>query len=183
MFRFGTKTMLFAFVLVAVWCSTFGGYSAGRDVRASVLLILFLACGYAAVYSRGRSRAFWSGMFAVMLLSGGSFLPGPVNKYIPNFYWRTYPSAPTMAIRYSTPPTVAYAPVPAQPTTGTYAQPIPAPIPPQAFVTPVISSNDELEFTQAVSDTIATLWTFVLGAVVGLVGIWIHSSQAKREPD
>ncbi len=116
MVRFSTKTLLFAFVLVALWFSTFSGYAAGRDVRASLLLIAFLTAGCAAVYSRGKGRAFWAGFFAVMLLSGGNVFEGPVNKYIPSFNWLTqsYDNssvtlqyAPAASVVYSAPTTAA----------------------------------------------------------------------------
>jgi hypothetical protein len=186
MFRFGTKTLLFAFVLVAVWCSTFGGYSAGRDVRASVLLILFVATGYAAVYMRGAPRAFWSGIFVVMLLSGGNFFAGPVNEYVPNFFWRT--NQPTVTIRYATPPplppTSAYAPMPADPMASSGQATVPFPaittVAPQAIISAAATSD--YEFVQAVNDTIATLWTLALGFIVGFIGIWIQSSHADRSP-
>jgi hypothetical protein len=101
MIRFGTKTLLFVFVLFALWCSTFGGYPAGRDVRASVLLIVFMAVGYAAVYSRGMSRAFWSGFFAVMLITGGGIFGMQLEKYVPNFLWET------LSAQFATPPSPA----------------------------------------------------------------------------
>jgi hypothetical protein len=177
MIRFGTKTLLFAFVLVALWCSTFGGYAAGRDVRASVLLIVFLAAGYAAVYGRGKQRAFWSGIFLVMLLAGGNLFEGPVNKYVPNFLWRTIQPTQTMTIRYAAPP-ATYSPY----ASSGYVTPNPTPIPPMAgpvTVTPVVISD--YEFTLALNDTIATLWTLVLGSLVGLVGIWVHGNMRRNE--
>lgn len=184
MVRFGTKTLLFAFFLVALWCSTFGGYSAGRDVRASVLLILFLAAGYAAIYSRGRSRAFWSGLFVVMLLAGGSFFQGPVNKYVPNFFWRTMQTNQAVTTRYVAPPavyaapTVSYAPV--QPYSAVPSRPISPIAAPVAI--PSVTIND-YEFTLAVNDTIATVWTLVLGSLVGLVGMWVYGSTGRDWQD
>jgi hypothetical protein len=181
MIRFGTKTLLFAFILVALWCSTFGGYAAGRDVRASVLLVVFLAVGYAAVYSRGKQRAFWSGIFLVMLISGGNVFEGPVNKYVPNFLWRTIQPTQTMTIRYAAPP-ATYSPYPY--TSSGYRTPNPpTAIPPMTGPMAVssVTTNDNYEFTLALNDTIATAWTLILGSLVGLVGIWVYGSIRRNE--
>jgi hypothetical protein len=89
MVRFGTKSLLLGCVLAAMWLSTFSGFAAGRDVRASVLLVVFVAVGCAAVTSRGKRRAFWAGFFVVMLLCGGEFHQRPVYRYLPNFQWLT----------------------------------------------------------------------------------------------
>lgn len=177
MIRFGTRTLLFAFVLVALWFSTFSGYAAGRDVRASVLLIVFLAAGYAAIYSRGKQRAFWSGIFIVMLLLGGNPFEGPVNKYVPNFLWRTMQPMQTMTIRYAA-PTVAYSPA-YQPYATPTPQPAPpSPIPPMASPVTVfpVAVND-YQFTLALNDTIAFAWTLFLGSLAGLVGILVYGSM------
>ena len=181
MIRFGTKTLLFAFVLVALWCSTFGGYAAGRDIRASVLLIVFLAAGYAAVYSRGKQRAFWSGVFMVMLLAGGNVFEGPLNKYVPNFLWRTMQPMQNMAIQYVT-PQVVY-PSPAQPYRPSTPAPPSAPIPPMTSPVTVfpVPLND-YEFTKAVNDTIAIAWTLILGSLAGLVGILVYGSMNRDNP-
>jgi hypothetical protein len=179
MFRFGTKTLLFAFVLVALWCSTFSGYAAAGDVRASVLMILFLTAGYLALYSRGRPRAFWLGFFVVMLLMGGNLLEGPVYKYVPSFVWRTQPS-PTQPITY-------YAPVypqPVPPTPATPSDPIPAPPVPAAIAPTTVmiapATTNNYQFKMALDATIAAVWMLVLASLVGLIGIWIYRSQAER---
>jgi hypothetical protein len=179
MFRFGTKTLLFAFVLVALWCSTFGGYAAGGDVRSSVLMILFLAVGYLALYSRGKPRAFWLGFFAVMLLMGGNLLEGPVHKYVPNFVWRSQPS-PMQPITYY--PPVYAQPIP--PTTMTPTNPIPAPptiapaIPTTVMIAP--ATNNAYQFKLALDATIAAAWMLVLASLVGLIGMWIYRSHAEQ---
>lgn len=176
MIRFGTKTLLFVFVLVALWCSTFSGYAAGRDVRASVLLIIFLAAGYLAVYGRGRQRAFWSGFFLVLLLAGGNLWQGPVNKYVPNFGWRARYAADYVQFRYYAAP-----PVISPPTSPVYT-----PATPPVAVNPVPMPAPNLrdqEFRSAVNATIETLWTLSLGSIVGLIGIWVYSTidREKRE--
>jgi hypothetical protein len=178
MVRFSTKTLLFLFVLIALWCSTFSGYAAGRDVRASVLLILFITVGYAAVYSRGMSRAFWSGFFAVMLITGGSVFGIQLEKYVPNFLWET------MTYQYPTPipappPVVSpYMPqVVTSPGQPVVRQPYVTPVPPQAVFVPTVANRDERR--QAIHDSIATLWTLVLASIVGAIGAVIYGSRAK----
>jgi hypothetical protein len=182
--RFSTKTLLFAFVLVALWFSTFSGYSAGRDVQASVLLIVFLTAGFLAVYSQGKGRAFWAGFFAVMLLCGGNIFEGPVNKFIPNFHWLTqnnyYGSAVT--VQYAPAPQIVYsAPQPA-PVTKSVAQLMTAPppaLPPTATIVPV-SPRDQ-SFSLAVHATIVAAWMFALAVIVGLIAVWLHGTLS-REP-
>jgi hypothetical protein len=179
MFRFGTKTMLFVFILVAAWCSTFSGYAAGRDVRASVLLVVFLAAGYSALYSHGKARAFWVGFFAVMLLAGGNFFQGPVNKYVPNFIWWNQ-NRNAMSVVYSSPPSVYVQPTPLQP-----VQPYATPTqPPPAYATAVAVAPapiTDYAFQLAVSESVAAIWTLTLAAIVGLVGMWIFTTRRAQD--
>jgi hypothetical protein len=182
MVRFSTKTLLFAFVLVALWFSTFSGYSAGRDVRASVLLIVFLTAGCAAIYSRGKGRAFWAGFFAVLLLSGGNVFEGPVNKYIPNFSWLTqsyYSSAVTL--QYPPAASVVYsAPTPAAPQSVAQfiAAPTPVPAPPTATLVPV-SLRDQ-NFAMARQATIEVAWMFALAVIIGLIAVWLYGTLSRE---
>jgi hypothetical protein len=96
--RFGTKTLLIATAVVALWLSTLSGYAAANDVRRSILLLILLASAFAAIYGRGKARAFWSGFFAVMLLCGGADLQRPLHRYLPDFAWFT--PTPTPAATY-----------------------------------------------------------------------------------
>jgi hypothetical protein len=169
--------MLFAFILVAAWCSTFSGYAAGRDVRASVLLVVFLAAGYAALYNRGTARAFWVGVFAVMLLAGGNFFQGPVNKYVPNFIWWSQ-NRTSMSVVYSSPQPVYAQPTPVQPY-ATPGQPAPPPLATAVAFAP--APVTDYAFQLAVSETIAAIWTLTLAAIVGLVGVWIYSTRRAQD--
>ena len=81
--RFGIKALLIAFALAGLWFSTYSGYAAARDVRATIALLVFLGSGLAAVYCRGRQQAFWVAFFAVMLTIG----LGYPKDYVPNFAW------------------------------------------------------------------------------------------------
>src|SRR4051794_32946789 len=80
--RFNLKLLLLAVAGIAAWLPSFG-YTAGRDVRASLLLILFVGSGLAALFLTGRQRAFWMGFFAVMLLAGTGVTP----NYMPELTW------------------------------------------------------------------------------------------------
>jgi hypothetical protein len=92
--RFGTKVLLIAVAIVALWLATLTGFSAGGDVRHSILLMVYVAALLAAIYSRGRERAFWIGFFAVMpvviVVPSGS-LGG---FFVPQFGWVPYLTQP-----------------------------------------------------------------------------------------
>lgn len=183
MVRFSTKTLLFAFVLAALWFSTFSGYSASGDVRASVLLIVFLTAGGAAAYSRGKGRAFWTGFFAVMLLAGGNVFQGPANKYIPNFSWLTNYSysSPVMTLQYSPAQPVYATPTPVYPQAvgQSMATTFPAPVaPPTATIVPL--SVRDYHFSMAIHATIEAAWMFALATIVGLIAIWLYSSLSRE---
>src|SRR3954466_12713642 len=86
--RFGTKSLLVLVAVAALWLSTFGGHRGGDAVRRSILLLIFVTAGVAAVCARGRQRAFCVAFFAVMLLCGGFSLSTPMYRYVPTFRWR-----------------------------------------------------------------------------------------------
>jgi hypothetical protein len=178
--RFSTKTLLLVFVLAALWFSTFSGYSAGRDVQASILLIVFLTAGFLAIYSRGKGRAFWSGFFAVMLLCGGNIFEGPVNKFIPNFSWLTQSSNTAFTVQYGPPPQVVYsAPTPANPqTVARYMAPPAVAASPTATIFPV-SVRDQ-NFSLAIHATIFAAWMFGLATIVGLIGVWLYGTMSRE---
>ena len=101
--RFGIKTLLVGTAVFALWLSTLSGYAAGNDVRRSILLLVLVASGFAAVYGRGKRRAFWSGFFAVMLLCGGVELQRPLHRYLPDFAWLVSPVPNTAAYQVWSP--------------------------------------------------------------------------------
>jgi phosphoglycerol transferase MdoB-like AlkP superfamily enzyme len=70
--RFGTKSLLIGFALVALWLSTLYGGPASRDIRDSILLFVLVASAFAAIYFRGRTRAFWAAFLVVLLLTDAS---------------------------------------------------------------------------------------------------------------
>jgi hypothetical protein len=80
--RFGTKSLLIGFALVALWLSTFSGFTGAGDVRKSILLLILVTSGFAAVFSRGKQRAFCAGFAIVMLLCGGLDVQRPLNRYL-----------------------------------------------------------------------------------------------------
>lgn len=89
--RFGTKTLLIGTAVIALWLSTLSGYTAGSDVRRSLLLLILVSSVFAAVYGTGKRRAFWSGFFVVMFLCGGMDLQRPLHRYLPDFAWLMSP--------------------------------------------------------------------------------------------
>lgn len=65
--RFGMKSLLIVFAVIALWLSTFAGYTGADDVRAFIMLTILITSGVAALSSTGRRRAFWAGFFGTML--------------------------------------------------------------------------------------------------------------------
>lgn len=65
--RFGMKSLLIAFALIALWLSTFAGYTGADDVRAFIMLAILVTSGIAAMTHTGRRRAFWAGFFGTTL--------------------------------------------------------------------------------------------------------------------
>ena len=68
--RFGLKSLLIVFALVAVWCSTLRDFAGAQDVRAFVMIAIFVASGVAAYAYEGRWRAFWMGVFGTQFVMG-----------------------------------------------------------------------------------------------------------------
>jgi hypothetical protein len=94
--RFGIKTLLIVFTVVAIWLATFirqgqDLQGAGNEIRNCMMLVVFLASGFAAIYNQGRRRAFWSGFFATMLLLSVEFIqPYKANVYSIASGWATH---------------------------------------------------------------------------------------------
>jgi hypothetical protein len=170
--RFGTKSLLTVVTLVALWLSTFAGYSAGADVRASILLLIFVGSGVAALCYRGKRRAFWGSFFGVMLLCGGNDFSRPLHRYAPSFMW------PSLSA-YATPPLYAPMPVAASPYTPPTANSIDisfdatpvavAPLPP--------TSVRQILQRAAFDSTLAAVWTFGLAMLAGLIGVVIYNQS------
>ena len=85
--RFSIKTLLIVIAVAAIWLSTLAGYPAGRDVQSCIMLFITLAAAFAAAYNRGRTRAFWLGFAAIMLVSGLSRGIRQYFLYLPLFDW------------------------------------------------------------------------------------------------
>jgi hypothetical protein len=85
--RFGTKSLLIAFAVAALWLSSLSGYYFGADLRNGILLSIFVLSGIAAIYNQGRRRAFWAAFWAVILLHAAKFGDSAPIRYVPNFGW------------------------------------------------------------------------------------------------
>jgi hypothetical protein len=81
--RFRIKSLLVLFAVVGLWLSTATDYPGSKDIRAVILLLIFLTAGFAALFYRGRRQAFWIGFFATMLIMAAG-LPG---EFVPRFIW------------------------------------------------------------------------------------------------
>jgi hypothetical protein len=66
--RFGIKSQLIAVAVIALWLSTVANYPGSLGVYTLLAATCFVSSGFAAIYSRGRRRAFWASFFVVFLL-------------------------------------------------------------------------------------------------------------------
>jgi hypothetical protein len=85
--QFGMKTLLFAFVVGALWLSTSAGYAASPDVQASIALVILLGAAFAAACFRGRRRMFWMAFFVAFLLMSCVPLSKMFPHASPSFNW------------------------------------------------------------------------------------------------
>jgi hypothetical protein len=180
MFRFSVKTLLFAFVLVAAWFSTFAGYRGSMDVRASVLLVVLLTAGFAALYSRGKQRAFLAGFFVVLFLNGGNLFQAPLAKYVPNFSWLSMPSSAFAPVYSAPPPVISYAPSVSSGQGQTITRFV-APVAPQAAFFPAPAAATNYDSVLAMNATIEVVWIFALGVIVGLIARWLYSTMRTEQ--
>ena len=191
--RFGTRTLLVAFAIAAVWLSTFSGYWAAQDFRRSILLLILVASGSLALYSQGRRRAFWSAFAIVMFVCGGLSYERPLYRYVPDFVWietvaalnppGVSPYAYNSYVPVTTPQTVyavpATAPTPADPGQPQPAQPpaaSPTPTPPMLFQA-ASTAPAGITIRDALYDTAAAAWTLGLAAIAGFIAAYIFNQR------
>jgi hypothetical protein len=177
--QFGTKTLLFVFTLVALWLSTLSGYAAGEDVRRSILLLILVGSGFAALYSRGRRRAFCAGFFVVMLLCGTTDLQRPLSRYLPDFHW--------LDTAWYSPPATP----PMAPTYSPYGAPVILPAPPATSSAQIYSPSYTYSYAAPVSPfstarriwiiIISTVWTLLLSVAGGFAAAFIYEQARKME--
>lgn len=176
--RFGTKSLLATFAIAALWLSTFSGFAAAQDVRKSILLLILVTFGFAALYARGRQRAFYSAYFIVMLVCGGLSFQQPLSRYTPEFAWQY-----SLGVSNALPPPPAYAPsYTSQPWVGNTSYTLPAPAAPQpvyvAPMTPYVLQAAPMAPSAmwiALGETIAAIWMFVLAALAGVLAAYIST--------
>jgi hypothetical protein len=161
MLQFTLKSMLAAVAVVALWLSSFSEYPLTSDVRKSMLLFIFLASGFAAIYNHGRRRAFWAGFFATMLLCGGLSLRQPLHRYTPDFFFAT----PTQF---------------AQPMFSggsRYVAPQPWMSPPNALG---LNVTTQTKFDLILGTTITAVWMLALATMVGFAAATIHDQGRQN---
>lgn len=178
--RFGTRTLLIAFALVAIWFATFGasttslaGFMAAQDFRRSMLLLVLVAVTAIAIASRGRKRVFWASFSIVMFLCGGINLQRPLHRYVPDFAWQQVVgvNAPTSYVS-PVPPSVVGSTVTRSgrgQVVYSYSAPLASGYFPSA---PNIAYSNGWN---AVSETAAAAWTFALAGLSGFVAAFIYS--------
>ena len=162
--RFGTKTLLIATAVVALWLSTLSGYAAGNDVRRSILLLILVASAFAAIYGRGKTRAFWSGFFAVMLLCGGTDLQRPLHRYLPDFSWLSPAPVPTTAYQVATRPGGQLGVVTTSPAPGLLSTRLVAPGPTAPPIWTIV---------------VGTMWILVLSLIGGFIAALIFALSGR----
>jgi hypothetical protein len=79
--RFGIRSLLIGFVLAALWLSTLYGGTASRDIRESILLLVLVASAFAAIYFRGRTRAFWAAFLVILVFTDA---PTGLRRWLPS---------------------------------------------------------------------------------------------------
>jgi len=171
--RFGTRALLIAFVVVALWLSTFSGFAAGQDLRRSLLLVLLIAAASMAVYGRGRRRAFWAGFAIVMFLCGGLDIQRPLNRYVPDFAWQWMtgnfqPVPPTAYSAVFAQPVITTSTAPAVVSSGTLSISSYPPPPPMAPAAPTTASI-------AMRESMVAGWILALAAICGFIVAYVHS--------
>ncbi len=166
--RFGTRSLLIGFALMALWLSTFSGFTGSQDVRRSMLLLILVASLFLAIYSRGKRRAYWSGFAVVILLCGGLNLQQPFNRYVPDFAWQH-----VMGLNIQRVPTYAPTvyPVPMQPPVASYAPPSPH----QPSIPYITLSSSRSAGWVAIGESLAAGWTLGLSALSGFIAAYIIS--------
>jgi hypothetical protein len=80
--RFGTKTLLLGFVLVALWLSTIYLHAVGSDIRDAIIFVISGSSLLGATYYRGRRQAFCIGFFITVL----AVAVGAAPNY-PHLHW------------------------------------------------------------------------------------------------
>jgi hypothetical protein len=177
--RFGIRSLLIAFTFIALWLSTFAGHRAGVDLRASILLLIFIGAAVAALCHRGKQRAFWGSFFGVMLLCGGNDLQRPLYRYSPSFIWNSAP-------------VYSYIPSPSpQPAPVSVTSVVPpaaksgriAVLPRATAVSPmpwaVATTPNQVFQREAYSSSLAALWTLALATLAGFFGVYIYNHSRK----
>jgi hypothetical protein len=161
--RFGTKTLLIATAVVALWLSTLSGYAAAHDVRRSILLLILVASAFAAIYGRGKTRAFWSGFFAVMLLCGGTDLQRPLHRYLPDFAWLSPAPVPNLTYQVASRPGGQVRVV----------TPSPTPLLSTSFVAPAPTAPPISTIV------VSNVWILVLSLVGGFIAAMIFALSGR----
>src|SRR4051794_7378282 len=85
--RYRIQSLLFVFVLLAIWLFSARLEGAGRDLQVAVLLTLTVAGASSAMYSAGRRRAFWTAFTVSLVLSTTG-----VRGYSLNLLWLDVPT-------------------------------------------------------------------------------------------
>lgn len=171
--RFGTKSLLIVFGIIAVWFATFGvsatsyaSVMAAQDFRRSMLFFVLVIVVSMAWFTRGRRRVYWATFAIVMLLCGGLNLQRPLYRYVPEFAWQQVMSVP--GISYAQPPAPARVTRQGQivysPTYGATG----------GIMMPVAPH------WAAVSETLAAAWTFALAALSGVIAATIYARTGSK---
>ena len=92
--RFGIKSLLVGVAVLALWFASLRNFGRSYEIITAISFVIALASATAAIYNRGRRRAFWAGFFATMLIVGPPLWPTSL-QLVPNltFAARTWADA------------------------------------------------------------------------------------------
>jgi hypothetical protein len=179
--RFGTKSLLFAFGLIAVWFATFGASAnsyasvmAAQDLRRSMLLLVLVIVICLALFTRGRRRVFWAAFALVMCMCGGVSLQRPLYRYVPDFAWQQ-----VMGV-YAAPYAPPAMPTPARISTGPNSR---GQIVYSAPYAPTLSGSISTVGSPgwaALSETLAACWTFGLSGLSGIIASYVYARTRPK---
>src|SRR4051812_5786051 len=87
--RFGVKSILVVFAVVALWCSTFSDYAAAGDVRRTIVFFTLVISILLAYWSERRQKVFWLSFAIVIVPMGCGIYYNSQQFPIPLFHWIT----------------------------------------------------------------------------------------------
>src|SRR5262245_61734367 len=86
--RFSIRVLLIIFAAISFWLATFGlrdQSRTGEQLRLTMIMMVCITSGFAAVYFRAKRKAFWAGFSLTLLLLYAQFQLR--SQLLPSVYW------------------------------------------------------------------------------------------------